>query len=69
VGILKEDEVIKNIIKKLTQRTNSILTETLIFEAGEFGIGEQQVYEALGRLKEENYIIQPMPITIEIVSR
>ena len=65
---MKEVETIKNLIDKLTQKSGSIFTMDLIFEAGEFGIGEQQVYHALDELKEQKYIDQPSRQTIEILT-
>lgn len=51
---------IKQIIDRLTQNTKSIFVEKLIFEAGEFGIGELSVNEAVSQLIEQNYLIEPV---------
>jgi len=48
--------VVKSIIERLTHDTKSIFSERIFLEAGELGIGESYVRQALEKLKEERYL-------------
>ena len=50
---------LKGIIERLTTGKKSIFMETILFEAGEAGIGESLVEEGLKQLIAENFIYVP----------
>ncbi len=58
-------EAVKSIITRLTKDSRSVFSEKVFFEAGESGIGEAYVNESLKLLKEERYILEPVPGVIK----
>lgn len=47
---------VKGIIERMTDKTNSVFLEKVYLEAGELGIGESYVRQALQQLKEEQFV-------------
>ncbi|MBI5871951.1 hypothetical protein HZB88_02600 [archaeon] len=62
---MQAKEHVKNIIERLTSAKPIILAEKVFFVAGEFGIGENLVQEAIKELAEENFLAEPMPGVIK----
>lgn len=51
---------LKGIIERLTTGKKSVFMETILFEAGEAGIGESLVEEGMNQLIAENFIYVPL---------
>lgn len=47
---------IRGIIERLTSKSRSVFLDSVIVEAGEVGIGESYVKQAIQQLKEENFV-------------
>ncbi len=61
-------EIVKKIIDRLTENTASTFTEQVLHLAGESGIGESHVNEAIKDLINENYLDEPLRGVLKKVS-
>lgn len=61
-------DMVKNIIERLTQDTASTFTEQVLHMAGESGIGEGHVNEAIQDLINEHYLDEPLRGVLKKVS-